>query len=68
MFGQSGIDIDWLSQQPFASAEIERRRILRRARTGQKMEVSQRLLVAAADHVNADSWRGGLVANTVVRR
>lgn len=68
MFGQSGIDIDWLSQQPFASAEIERRRILRRARAGQKMEVSQRLLVAAADHVNADSWRGGLIANTVIRR
>lgn len=68
MFGQSGIDIDWLSQQPFASAEIERRRILRRARAGQKMEISPRLLVAAPDHVNADSWRGGVVANTVIRR
>lgn len=68
MFGQSGIDIDWLSQQPFASAEIERRRILRRARVGQKMEVSQRLLVDAADHVNAESWRGGLVPNAIVRR
>ncbi|CAN5223190.1 hypothetical protein BH10PSE11_BH10PSE11_12620 [soil metagenome] len=68
IFGQSGIDVDWLSQQPFVSAEIDRRRILRRARTGQKMEVSQRLLVETADHLNAESWRGGLVPNTIVRR
>jgi FkbM family methyltransferase len=67
-FGGSGIDLDWLSRQPHICAEIERRRMLRRLRAGQKLEVPPRLLVPAADHLNADSWRGGLVPNTIVQR
>jgi FkbM family methyltransferase len=68
MFGNSGVELDWLSKQPLVSAEIERRRILQRLHKGQKMEVPPRLLTAAPDHLNADSWVGGLVANTIVRR
>jgi hypothetical protein len=68
MFGSSGVDLDWLSRQPHVSAEIERRRILQRLRAGQKMELPPRLLAPAPDHLNADSWRGGRVRNTVVRR
>jgi FkbM family methyltransferase len=66
MFGSSGVDLDWLSRQPHVSAEIERRRILQRLRAGQKMELPPRLLVPAPDHLNANSWRGGLIANTIV--
>ena len=67
IFGDSGINLTWFSQQPFASSEIERRRVLRQARAGERVEVPARLCVAAADHVNADSWRAGLVPNTWVR-
>jgi hypothetical protein len=67
-FGSSGVDLDWLAGQPFVCAEIERRRILQRLRAGQKMEVTPRLRTPAADHVNADIWRGGEVTNTIVRR
>jgi FkbM family methyltransferase len=67
-FGSSGVDLDWLSRQPLVSTEIDRRRILQRMLTGQKMEVPPRLLAPAPDHLNADSWRGGLVPNTIVRR
>lgn len=68
MFKSSVVDLDWLSSQPFVSAEIDRRRVLQRARTGQKIQVPPRLLVGAADHLNADVWRGGSVPNTIVRR
>lgn len=67
VFGDSGINLTWFSQQPFTSPEIERRRVLRRARAGERVEVPARLCVAAADHVNADTWRAGLVPNTWVR-
>ncbi len=63
----SGVDLDWLSRQSFVSSEIERRRVLQRARAGQPMEVPERLCLAATDHVNAESWRAGLVPNTWVR-
>jgi FkbM family methyltransferase len=68
MFGNSGVDLDWLSKQPMVSLEIERRRILQRAHKGQKMEVPPRLLAAAPDHLNAESWLDGRVADTIVRR
>ncbi len=68
LYGTSGVDLDWLSRQPFVSAEIERRRILLRARNGQQMDVPPRLMTAAPDNLNASSWRGGLVPNTVARR
>jgi hypothetical protein len=67
-FGNPGVDLDWLVRQPHVCAEIERRRMLQRLRAGQKIEVPPRLLVPAPDHRNADSWRGGLVTNTIVRR
>jgi sugar lactone lactonase YvrE len=49
IFVDSGLNLDWLSQQAFASTEIERRRILRQARAGQRIEVPQRLCVAAGN-------------------
>jgi len=67
MFGSSGVDLDWLGRQPLVCTEIERRRILQRARTGQKVDVPPRLLVPAPDHLNADSWRGGLLPNIIAR-
>jgi FkbM family methyltransferase len=66
MFGSSGVDLDWLCRQPLVSAEIERRLVLQRLRSGQKIEVPPRLLVPAPDHLNADIWRGGRVPNTIV--
>ncbi len=68
MFGSSGIDLDWLSMQPFASCEIERRRVLRRARAGQKMNVPARLMTSHDDHINSDRWRAGDVPSTFVPR
>ena len=68
MFGSSGIDLDWLCQQPLVSTEIERRRILQRLRTGEKIEMPPRLLAPAPDHLNVDAWRGGLVPNTIGHR
>jgi hypothetical protein len=68
VFGNSGVDLDWLGKQPLVSAEIERRRILQRLRKGEKMAVPPRLLVPAPDHLNADVWRQGLVPNTIVPR
>jgi FkbM family methyltransferase len=67
-FGTGSIDLDWLGKQPLVSAEIERRRILQRARAGEKIEVPPRLRVAAPDHINADVWRQGLVPNTFIDR
>jgi FkbM family methyltransferase len=61
------VDLDWLCAQPFVSAEMERRRVLRRAVDGERMEVPARLCVPADDHLNADLWRAGLVPNTWVR-
>jgi hypothetical protein len=46
---------------------MERRRILQRARGGERVEVPERLCIAADDHLNADIWRAGLVPNTFVR-
>ena len=67
LFGNSGVDLDWLSRQPFVCAEIERRRILQRLRKGETMAVPPRLLAPAPDHLNAEIWRGGHVPNSIVR-
>jgi hypothetical protein len=67
-FGAPAFDLDWLCAQPFAPAEMDRRRILRRVRAGERMEVPARLCVPAEDHLNADIWRAGLVPGTVVRK
>lgn len=67
LYGTAGIDLDWLSGQPFVSTEIDRRRTLRRARSGERVNAPPRLLTAGPDHVNASSWRGGLVPNVKAR-
>jgi hypothetical protein len=64
-FGRSGIDVGWLAGQKHVSVEIERRRVLQRARTGEEVQVPVRLRQPAPDHINADVWREGQVPNTV---
>ncbi len=66
LYGSSGVDLNWLSRRPFASTEMERRRVLVALRAGQRIAVPARLLQPAADHLNADIWREGLVPNTLV--
>jgi FkbM family methyltransferase len=58
--------LPWLCGEPFASAEMERRRTLLAAGAGQRPRVPERLCIAAQDHLNADVWRGGMVPGTVV--
>lgn len=53
--------LSWLCAQPFASAEMERRRILVAARAGLRPTVPSRLRQATHDHLNAEIWRDGLV-------
>lgn len=67
-FGNSGIDLDWLVRQPFVSTEMERRRVLKYALAGQKMNVPARLMTSHDDHINSDRWRAGDVPNTFVSR
>ncbi len=57
---------EWLCTHSFGSAEMERRRMLVRARAGQRMEIPERLCVESEDHLNAPFWRTGGVPNTVV--
>ncbi len=57
--------LDWLCGQPFASAEMERRRVLAAAGAGTRPRVPQRLREPAPDHLNADVWRAGMVPGTV---
>jgi FkbM family methyltransferase len=58
--------LGWLCNQPFASAEMERRRVLAAAAAGRRPKVPSRLCTAAADHLNANVWRAGKVPGTVV--
>ena len=58
--------LTWLCGQPFASAEMERRRVLLAARAGQRPTIPSRLCTPAADHLNANLWRAGKVPGTVV--
>jgi FkbM family methyltransferase len=58
--------LDWLCSQPFASAEMERRRTLVAAGSGRQPKVPERLCTAAPDHLNAEIWRRGMVPGTVV--
>jgi FkbM family methyltransferase len=63
-FGGATALLDWLCQQPFASAEMERRRVLTAAAAGARPRVPQRLCAPAPDHLNAEIWRAGLVPGT----
>jgi FkbM family methyltransferase len=56
----------WLCSQPFAPAEMERRRVLLAARAGQRPKVPLRLRTASLDHLNANVWRAGQVPGTIV--
>jgi len=49
--------LPWLCAQPFASAEMERRRFLQASRGRQSIEVPPRLRQDAHDHRNAALWR-----------
>jgi FkbM family methyltransferase len=64
VFGGSSPGLAWLCSQPFASAEMERRRVLLAARAGQRPKVPLRLRTAALDHLNAKVWRAGQVPGT----
>jgi FkbM family methyltransferase len=63
-FAASSWTLDWLCNQRFAASEMERRRVLQASRAGKRPRVPLRLLEVAADHRNADIWRGGLVPGT----
>jgi hypothetical protein len=63
-FGASPF-LAWLCGQPFASAEMERRRVLLAARAGQRPKIPLRLCTEALDHLNANVWRSGQVAGTI---
>jgi len=60
--------VEWLCSHSFGSAQMERRRVLVRARAGQQTEVPRRLLKASAGHVNAAFWRALGVPNTITPR
>lgn len=60
-FGATGLDLDWLAQQEFVAAEIDRRRLLIALRAGRRMTVPDRLAKPAPDHINAEIWSRRLV-------
>lgn len=66
LFGASGVDLDWLSKQPLASTEMERRRVLKRVRALAGAVVTEKLASAAPDHINAALWAAGSVPGTTV--
>lgn len=53
--------LDWLCGTPFASPEMERRRLLFPANNGIVTKVTDRLFRPAPDHLNADLWRTGKI-------
>ena len=57
--------LNWLCNQTFASAEMERRRVLIAARAGMRPSVPAKLCVAAPDHLNAEIWRAAKVPGTI---
>lgn len=66
MFTGASASLGWLSNKPFASAEIVRRRVLIAARAGLGPTVPMRLYQSAPDHLNAEIWRAGKVPGTIV--
>ena len=63
-FGGASPVLEWLCQQPLASIEMQRRRVLLAARAGRHVVVPPRLCTAAPDHLNAEVWRTGQVPGT----
>jgi FkbM family methyltransferase len=66
LFAGASPELAWLCSQPYASAEMERRRILVAARANQRPTVPARLCQVAQDHLNAKIWRTGKVPGTIV--
>jgi FkbM family methyltransferase len=64
LFSGASPFLGWLCRQPFASIEMERRRVLLAARAQQRVEVPGRLCAVAPDHLNAEIWRAGNVPGT----
>ena len=60
-----GLNLDWLRSQPFVSAEMLRRHMLKQLRAGNRLAVPERLRIGAEDHINADLWRSGAIPNTL---
>ncbi len=60
--------VDWLCHLPFASAEMERRRVLTAARSGQQVLVPAKLCTQADDHLNSEVWKSGQVPGTIVTK
>ncbi len=58
--------LEWLREHGLGSVEMERRRLLIRARAGQQTEVSPLLCAASDGHLNAAFWQAGRVPNTSV--
>jgi FkbM family methyltransferase len=63
-FGGASPVFEWLCQQPLASIEMQRRRVLLAAFHGRHVVVPPQLCVATPDHLNAEVWRTGQVPGT----
>jgi hypothetical protein len=57
-FGARSPVLQWLCSQPFATAEMERRRVLLAIKAGHRPVVPMRLRAPAPDHLNAEIWQG----------
>jgi FkbM family methyltransferase len=66
LFAPACPELEWLCHQPFASAEMERRRVLSAAIRGERIKVPTRLRSPASDHLNAAIWESGRVPGTWV--
>jgi hypothetical protein len=64
--GDASPFLAWLCAQPFASTEMERRRVLIAARASQRPMVPARLCQVKLDHLNATIWRAGEVPGTII--
>ena len=65
-FGGASATFEWLCQQPLASIEMQRRRLLLAACNGRHVEVPPQLCTPSPDHLNAEIWRTGQVPGTSV--
>ena len=59
--GPSGVNLQWLVERPWASTEMERRRVLRAFKAGKPVAIPERLHHPSSDHLNADIWSSDAV-------
>jgi hypothetical protein len=64
LFSRGTINLATIADKPFAHIEMERRRVLVGARSGNIMDIPKRLWPITADNRNGEVWRHGLVPNT----